>query len=132
MRALYSLTVMVFIIASCNSNSSKKQENNENSPLVSSQEALDLVQNHNYQLIDLRTPEETAEGSIEGALEINFLSDDFQNEISKLDKSGKYVLYCRSGGRSGKAWNLMNNMGFSEVKDATDGYSSLNEELNKQ
>ncbi len=77
-----------------------------------------------YVLVDVRTPQEISQGKIEGALEIDFYSDNFKNEISKLDKNASYIMYCRSGSRSGQAMNLMETMGFKSVKNMVGGYSS--------
>lgn len=73
-------------------------------------------------LIDVRTPEEIAEGKIDGAGEIDFMAPDFKDQINALDKSKDYVMYCRSGGRSGKAAELMIELGFVNVTNITGGF----------
>ncbi|MFN9999489.1 MAG: rhodanese-like domain-containing protein, partial [bacterium] len=40
----------------------------------------------NIQLIDVRSPEEYADGGISGSVNINYNSAEFDSEISKLDK----------------------------------------------
>lgn len=54
-------------------------------------------------LIDVRTPEEFVNGHVKGAKNLNFMNENFQQEVAKLDKSKRYYLYCASGNRSGKA-----------------------------
>lgn len=66
-------------------------------------------------LIDVRTPEEMQEGHLEGALNINFLSEGFENEIKQLDKTKTYLLYCRTGKRTAKAGAAMKAAGFKKV-----------------
>ncbi|SFO76717.1 Rhodanese-related sulfurtransferase [Algoriphagus ornithinivorans] len=66
-------------------------------------------------LIDVRTPEEMQEGHLEGALNINFLSEGFENEIKQLDKTETYLLYCRTGKRTAKAGVAMKAAGFKKV-----------------
>ncbi|GMQ24682.1 rhodanese-like domain-containing protein [Algoriphagus sp. oki45] len=66
-------------------------------------------------IVDVRTPEEVSEGHLEGALNINFLGETFAEEIDKLDKKKTYLLYCRSGSRTRKAADLMQNAGFKHV-----------------
>jgi rhodanese-related sulfurtransferase len=61
----------------------------------------------NAVMIDVRTPEEFAEGHIKGAINIDFESESFASEIKKLDPELTYFVYCRSGNRSGKAINMM-------------------------
>lgn len=73
-------------------------------------------------LLDVRTPEETAEGMIEGAQEIDFRADDFQDKIAELDKDAKYLVYCRSGARSASACGIMKDLGFSDVSNLVGGY----------
>jgi rhodanese-related sulfurtransferase len=66
-------------------------------------------------VVDVRTPEEVSEGHLSGALNINFLGENFANEIQNLDKKKTYLLYCRSGSRTRKAADLMQKSGFKHV-----------------
>jgi rhodanese-related sulfurtransferase len=68
-------------------------------------------------IIDVRTPEEYASGHIPGAKNINYHAEDFQAQLMKLDKRKSYVVYCRSGNRSGKAVIIMKKLGFSTLYD---------------
>jgi len=38
-----------------------------------------------------------------------------------LDKTKKYYVYCRSGGRSGQACNIMQQMGFGNTYNLIGG-----------
>ena len=77
----------------------------------------------NLQLIDVRTPEEFAQGHIDGALNLNFYDDDFTQQLEqKLDKNRPVMLYCRSGNRSGQAASQMVTMGFKELYDLKGGF----------
>ena len=75
-------------------------------------------------LIDVRTPEEVADGSIDGNTNINVNSPSFKSEIEKLNKNIPVLIYCKSGGRSGKAMEIMKEMGFKEVYNLNGGYSN--------
>ncbi|MFD2201794.1 rhodanese-like domain-containing protein [Shivajiella indica] len=66
-------------------------------------------------ILDIRTPEETAEGYIEGAEFINFLGDNFEEEIKKLNKNRTYYVYCRSAKRTIPATEKMKALGFKKV-----------------
>lgn len=66
-------------------------------------------------LVDVRTPEEVSEGQIAGALNINFLGENFASEIQNLNKNKTYLLYCRSGSRTRKAADQMQKAGFKKV-----------------
>jgi rhodanese-related sulfurtransferase len=73
-------------------------------------------------VIDVRTPGEITEGKIvEDALEIDFFSADFKNKLDKLDKSQKYLIYCKSSGRTGQAMRIMKDMEFEFVCDLAGG-----------
>ncbi len=78
-------------------------------------------------LLDVRTPEETALGKIEGATELDFFSPDFEAEIDKLDKNKTYLIYCRSGKRSGKTCALMAQKGFKHLFNLAGGYNAWEE-----
>ena len=72
-------------------------------------------------ILDVRTPEEFSEGHIDGAVMLDFYRDDFADELAKLDPDVPYVLYCRSGNRSGQALAMMDALGFTEVDDVEGG-----------
>jgi rhodanese-related sulfurtransferase len=81
-----------------------------------------MIQKDSVILIDVRTPGEISQGYIEGADSfINFNSNDFATKINQLDKNYTYVMYCRSGGRSGKASEYMIKNGFSNVYNLQGG-----------
>jgi rhodanese-related sulfurtransferase len=64
-------------------------------------------------ILDVRTPEEIAEGYIQGAVFVDFKSDDFNEKVQELDKAADYVVHCRSGQRSEKAIAIMTELGFT-------------------
>jgi rhodanese-related sulfurtransferase len=68
-------------------------------------------------LIDVRTPEEFAGGHLDGALNIDVQSADFDARITELDPAGTYLIYCRSGNRSAAAIETMEGLGFTNLSD---------------
>jgi len=74
-------------------------------------------------LIDVRTVGEFASGSITAAKNIDMMSPDFKKQISALDKSKEYFLFCRSGHRSGQACSIMAEHGF-QVYNLNGGVSA--------
>lgn len=66
-------------------------------------------------ILDIRTPEETAEGYIEGATFINWTGGNFEEEISKLNKKKTYYVYCRSAKRTVPATEKMKELGFTKI-----------------
>lgn len=90
------------------------------------------LQEENVVLIDVRTPGEVSSGYIKGAnkfIDINGAS--FEADIKALDKSKTYVMYCRSGGRSGRAAEFMVNNGFTNVYNLLGGISNYTGEVVK-
>jgi len=79
--------------------------------------------NKNFHIIDVRTPEEFSQGRIEKATNIDFYQNDFEEKISSLDRSGVYLIYCRTGGRSTKALEIFKNNQFKEVYNLLGGYT---------
>ncbi len=75
-------------------------------------------------VLDVRTPEEFAEQRLPDAVMIDFYEPDFADRIEDLDRDATYVLYCRSGNRSGQARELMEELGFSDVRDVDGGIVS--------
>ena len=69
----------------------------------------------NALVIDVRSPGEYASGHVQGA--INLPLDRFEQEIRRLapDKSMPVMMYCLSGGRSGGACQLMQQLGYQQV-----------------
>jgi len=76
------------------------------------------------QIVDVRTPNEYAQGNINGSTNIDYFGDDFQSKLSALDKSKPVLVYCAVGGRSGKAAKVMKKMGFMVVYDLKGGYNN--------
>lgn len=84
--------------------------------------SIDVIQlknelecNPNAVLIDVRTPEEEAEGLIENSVRINISSESFPAKVMDLDKSKTYYVYCRSGGRSANACRYMEGLGLEAI-----------------
>ena len=68
-------------------------------------------------VIDVRTPTEYAAGHIAGAQNIDVEAADFGSKIATLDNKAPYVVYCRSGRRSGIAATQMADAGFTDIVD---------------
>ncbi len=91
--------------------------------LVDVGQAASLHQERSDDLVvlDVRTPEEFAAGHLDGAIMVDFYADDFADQLADLDPDGRYLLYCRSGNRSGQTRALMAELGFTDVADVDGG-----------
>lgn len=95
-------------ISSCNCN--------DNITSVSAPEFDKEIKANSVQLLDVRTPQEYAEGHIDGASNINIQSDDFQQRAEKeLSKDSTILVYCRSGRRSMEAAEMLTKLGYKVV-----------------
>ena len=85
------------------------QENRDNPDLV---------------IIDVRTPQEFARGHIENAINLDYHSENFQDELDKLDKTKTYLIYCATGIWSGSALDMMAGLDFGEVYRISGGLNA--------
>ncbi len=92
---------------------------------ITPQEAFTLIQdnqnNPDFVIIDVRTQEEFAGEHIENATNIDFYSETFRDMLNTLDKNKTYLIYCRSGGRSGNALNIMAELNFKKAYNILGG-----------
>lgn len=89
---------------------------------------FDELRNQGYTIIDVRTQEEYNQSRIEGAKLINFYDAGFKRNIESLDKEGKYIIYCRSGNRSGNAISIFKKAGIKEIYHLSGGIISWHRE----
>ena len=54
-------------------------------------------------VVDVRTPDEFAEGHIPGAKNVDFLGDDFEKQLAALPMDRPLIVHCAAGNRSSKA-----------------------------
>ena len=72
-------------------------------------------------LLDIRTPEEFDAGKIAGSVNIDYYADDFAALLDDLDKDATYVVYCRSGNRSGASMEIFADLGFESIYEIDGG-----------
>ena len=91
---------------------------------VEADEAHSLVKEASEELVvlDIRTAEEFVAGHIQGAVNIDFYSDEFRESLANLDKSKTYLVYCRSGGRSQRSLSTFNDLNFENIVHLNGGY----------
>ena len=83
-------------------------------------------------ILDVRTVEEYEEISIPNAILANILEpNEFMDVVEKLEKKTKIFVYCRSGIRSQKACNILDQLGFKETYNLNGGILEWEKNLNK-
>ncbi len=76
------------------------------------EELVSYIKNNAF-LVDVRTPEEFAEGHVSGSTNIPL--DQVENQLEKFKNHSEIVVFCRSGNRSGQAKVILENNGFTNV-----------------
>jgi len=66
-------------------------------------------------ILDVRSAEEFQSGMIANAVNVDFNNPEFTAIIDSQDKEKPYFVYCAKGGRSSKAADLMQDLGFKNV-----------------
>jgi rhodanese-related sulfurtransferase len=84
--------------------------------------ALQLKEDPNGVILDVRTPEEVEDGVIGDAIHHDiYTGQAFVDALQELDKSKNYYVYCRSGNRSGQACAILNSLGFANAYNLKGG-----------
>lgn len=71
------------------------------------------------QLVDVREPDEVAEGTLPDS--VNIPVGDLPARVGELDPARPVVLFCRSGGRSGNAAEFLTEAGYGDVTNLEGG-----------
>ena len=121
MKKLLLIALSGFLFA-CSSNAQVKNVN------VGEFEKMIVELDENEVLLDVRSKGEVKEGYIKGMTHIDFHGKDFDEQISKLDKSKTYYVYCAAGGRSFKAAKALETKGVKTVYNLNGGIIAWNKE----
>lgn len=73
------------------------------------------LQTETGQIVDVRTPEEFAQGHLPDAINLDFRNPDFEKNLSQLDPNTPVFVYCASGNRSSQAMHVMEQKGFKTI-----------------
>lgn len=93
---------------------------------VSALEFQALIAKQDGIVLDVRTPDEVAEGKIPGASALNIYDEDFERKLNLMQKDKPIYVYCRSGGRSSQAAKKMGANGFKTVFNLDGGIGAWN------
>lgn len=81
-----------------------------------------------FVILDIRTPREFKAGHLPNSIMIDFYSNAFLDKIKQLDKTKTYLVYCRSGNRSGRSMRLFKKLSFQKVYHMNSGIIGWNSE----
>ena len=84
-----------------------------------------LENDNDVQLLDVRTPQEFAEGHIPGAVNINWLGDGFIEAVqASIAPEQEILIYCRRGRRSAEAADTLNALGYKRIFNLKEGFNA--------
>ncbi|MGW8123838.1 rhodanese-like domain-containing protein [Roseivirga echinicomitans] len=118
-RVLFLCVATAILITGCTASLAEQ--------LSSGQFETLLTDDSKVQLIDVRTPEEYAQGHIENSTLMNFNAPSFKTQLEGLNKNKPIAVYCRSGVRSNQAVQIMKEMGFKKVYELKGGITAWEE-----
>lgn len=125
MKRILNLLLVMAVLSSCSS--PKSAEIQTNSTEKKEFSVKDEVAKGAL-MVDVRTPEEFASGSVKGA--INIPLNEVESRINEFKGKPGVVVFCRSGNRSGQAKKILESNG---IKNVINGINTdtMNAELAK-
>ena len=82
---------------------------------------LSALAGGDHVLIDVREPGEFAQGHLPGAVNMDYFGGPFETQIQSLPKTAPVLLYCRTGNRSGSAYDVMTKAGIGNILHMNEG-----------
>lgn len=125
MKKTISAMLITVVLSAC---SAPKSAENKLNTMEEKQMSIKQEVAKGALMVDVRTPEEFASGSVKGA--INIPLDEVENRINEFKGKPAVVVFCRSGNRSGQAKEILENNG---IKNVINGINTdtMNAELAK-
>lgn len=120
MKNIFYCLLIAFSLTAC-------QAQQKNVKLTEPKEFHENVAGNNIQLIDVRTPKEYKAGHLKNAQNIHLYDNDFEQRIDKLDKNKPVFVYCKVGGRSAEAVEIMQANGFKNITELKGGIDAWQE-----
>ncbi len=115
---------VLFLLSGCSGPVLEEVEINESGiyyATVVSDRFIELMDERDVILVDVRTEQEFKTGHIEGAINIDYYKSNFESELFKLERNKTYLVYCRSGARSFKSLDTFYEYDFERVYNLKGG-----------
>jgi rhodanese-related sulfurtransferase len=132
----FSIIAILILVLGCQSKKTEQQTEDvvqehpeviaeEGLSVISAEELKKLMDNEQELiLLDVRRPDEIANGTIPGSKEYaEYGAESFEESLAKLDKDKTYYVYCHAGKRAGNTQQIMMDMGFKNVINIDGGIS---------
>lgn len=117
--------IIYYLLAVLSLTACQAQQNNVK--LVEPQQFSKNISDESVQLIDVRTPKEFKAGHIKNAVNMHLYDKDFEQRIENLDKNKPVYVYCKVGGRSSEAVQIMHDKGFKNITELKGGIDAWQE-----
>ncbi len=116
-RVIVCFLLVIFFLTGC-ADASSNSSSVSGSKSVNYVKAKELIINNGAIMVDVRTKEEYDDNHIEGAVSLP-LDDINEETVKKIvkNKDDAMIVYCKSGVRSAKALEELNNLGYNNVYD---------------
>lgn len=111
------IIVFLIFIFSCDFSAKKEINMISNSDLIN-------FQDKDYILLDVRTADEYKVGYIPDAINIDFYSNSFSQNLLSFEKNTKIIIYCRTNNRSTETANILLDNGYTDINVIEGGITS--------
>lgn len=111
---IISTFVLTAMLNSCGNSNGNVSAN------IDIKKALELAKNE-VMFVDVRSEDEISELAYDVKNLINVPLDELEENLDKIPKDKQVVLVCRSGNRSGKAYDLLNEKGYTQISSMDGG-----------
>lgn len=101
MKKILLLVILCLVFCGC--------ENTKQNPSSINKGLDEILAQNNYIVVDVRTSDEYNLSHVIGS--INIPVDEINDNLN-LDKSKAILVYCQSGNRSSRAYNILKNLGY--------------------
>lgn len=118
MKRLFILLLIAFLafgIQSCAESQAGEIEQ------ITVEQMSEALKDSSIQLVDVRTGQEFMDGHLKNSHNICVTDNDFKQKASALDREKPVYVYCKKGGRSAKAAQILKEMGFKKIYDLDGG-----------
>ena len=131
-KKLIVFAILVVIICLGFVLTSQSDPDSKHITAISAKEAAELIDKHDeeseFVILDIRTPGEFKSGHLAESVLIDFYSQTFAENLSRLNKEKTYLIYCRSGNRSSKSLEILKKLKFQKVYHMASGIRSWQSE----
>lgn len=118
---------LLYILVTCFTLTSCQAQQKEGVELIKPAQFEKQMEQDRGQVIDVRTPREYSGGYIANAVNMHLYDNDFEQRLDTLDKKKTVYVYCKVGGRSAEAVEIMQQKGFIHIVELEGGMDAWTE-----